>query len=57
MLVLSRTIDEKIIIRSGTERIEVQVVAVRGQKVRLGVIASKNVLVDREEIANAKEGK
>lgn len=51
MLVLSRKKGEEIKIGSG---IRVVVVAVLGGKVRLGVIAPKDVVVDRHEIAEAK---
>lgn len=51
MLVLSRKKGEEIEIGSG---IRVVVVAVLGDKVRLGVIAPREVPVDRGEIAEAK---
>lgn len=47
MLVLSRTKDESIIIG---DDIEVMVVDVRGDKVRLGIRAPKDVSVHREEV-------
>lgn len=47
MLVLSRKIDEKIIIG---EIIEVIVVDIRGDKVRLGITAPKEIKVYREEV-------
>jgi len=48
MLVLSRKKDEKIVIG---ETIEVMVVEIRGDKVRLGIKAPPEVAVHREEIA------
>lgn len=51
MLVLSRFTDEIIdILLPDGQRIEVQVVAVRGDKVRLGVTAPTNIEVHRREI-------
>lgn len=47
MLVLSRTIDESIMI---TDQIEIQIIDVRGSKVRLGITAPKNIAVHRKEI-------
>jgi carbon storage regulator len=47
MLVLSRTINESIIIG---DEIEVLIVGVRGDKVRLGITAPKNISVHRREI-------
>ncbi len=47
MLVLSRKIDESIIIG---ENIKVTLVEMRGDKVRLGIDAPKNVSVHREEV-------
>lgn len=47
MLVLSRQKDETIMI--GTD-VEVTVVDIRGDKVRLGVIAPKSIAVHRKEV-------
>lgn len=47
MLVLSRVPDESVVIG---ETIEVFVVSVRGEKVRLGIRAPKNVPVHRREV-------
>lgn len=55
MLVLSRKRDEKLIFTTATgERIEVQVVEIRGDKVRLGCCAADSVTIDREEVDDAK---
>lgn len=50
MLVLSRTRDEKIMIG---DQIEVVVVEVRGDKVRLGIKAPREVPVHRQEVYEA----
>ena len=52
MLILSRNIGE--VVRIGDD-IEVTVVAVHGHQVRLGINAPRDVVVDREEIANRKQ--
>ena len=50
MLILSRQKDETIIIG---DTIEVTVVDIRGDKVRLGVVAPKEVSVHRKEVYEA----
>ena len=50
MLVLSRQRDETIMIG---DDIEVTVVDIRGDKVRLGITAPKEVSVDRKEVYDA----
>lgn len=50
MLVLSRKRDEKIIIG---DNITITVLEVRGENVRLGIEAPKEVPVHREEVYNA----
>ena len=47
MLVLTRKVGEKIVI---AETVQVTVVAITGNKVRLGIEAPKEVTVDREEV-------
>jgi carbon storage regulator len=47
MLVLTRRINEEIVIG---DDIVVTVVAVQGEKVRLGIVAPRSVRVDRREI-------
>ncbi len=58
MLVLSRKKDEKILIgKKGdtlTAPIEIMVVETRGDKVRLGIEAQKDIRVDREEVYHAR---
>ena len=48
MLVLSRKIGQKIVLTGG---IELTVVEIRGDKVRLGLVAPKDVAVHRVEVA------
>lgn len=54
MLVLSRKKNESIIINND---ITVTVVEIRGDKVRLGIVAPKEVPVHRQEVYNAIHGK
>ena len=50
MLVLSRQKDESIIIG---DDVEITIVDVRGDKVRLGISAPKNITVHRKEVYEA----
>jgi carbon storage regulator len=54
MLVLSRKKNESIVINSD---ITVTVVEIRGDKVRLGIVAPKEVPVHRQEVFDAIHGK
>jgi carbon storage regulator len=54
MLVLSRKSNESIVINNN---IKVTVVEIRGDKVRLGIEAPKDIPVHREEIYNQINGK
>ena len=54
MLVLSRHRDESIIIG---DDIVITVVDIRGDKVRLGIVAPKDVPVHRQEVFDAIHGK
>ncbi len=54
MLVLSRKKDEKIIIG---DNIEIMVVEIQGDKVRLGIDAPREVTVHREEVYQAIQKK
>jgi carbon storage regulator len=47
MLVLSRKLDEAIVIEGG---IRIQVAAINGKQVRLAIQAPRSVRVDREEV-------
>ena len=53
MLVLSRKKDESIIINND---IVITIVEIRGDKVRLGIVAPKDVPVHREEVYEAIHG-
>jgi carbon storage regulator len=50
MLILSRKVDEKIMIG---EDISISIIEIRGDQVRIGVDAPKNVKVFRQEIFDA----
>jgi len=51
MLVLSRKINERLVIG---ENIVITIVNIRGDKVRIGIDAPKDVAVDRQEVAEKK---
>ena len=50
MLVLSRKLGEKIFIGEGPNAVEVTIVAIDGNKVRLGIVADREIPVHRGEI-------
>lgn len=50
MLVLTRKVDEGIIIG---DNIIIRVIAIEGNKVKLGIVANKDVSIVREEIIEA----
>ena len=50
MLILSRYRDESVIVTTVEGRIEITIMSVRGDKVRLGFVAPKSVTVHRKEI-------
>jgi len=50
MLVLGRKKNEQIVISSPSGEIRITLVAIRGDKVRLGFDAPKEVLIDRHEL-------
>lgn len=54
MLILSRKLNEQIVIRGN---IVVTVIAIRGNHVRLGVEAPREIPVNREEILNSPKQK
>jgi len=54
MLVLSRKKNESIVINND---VTVTVVEIRGDKVRLGIVAPKDVPVHRQEVYDAIHGK
>jgi carbon storage regulator len=53
MLVLSRKIGQEIVIGND---IRITVVAVQGEKVRIGVNAPKEIVVDRQETHEKRNG-
>jgi carbon storage regulator len=53
MLVLTRKVGEKVVIAG---HIQVMVVGITGNKVRLGIEAPKGVVVDREEVHRQRPG-
>ena len=57
MLVLSRKKNEKIIISVTSGDIEIVVVEIRGDKVRLGINAPKEIPVHRKEIKDQIDAK
>lgn len=52
MLVITRGIGQKVVIG---DDIEVQVLGVKGNQVRLGIKAPKDMIVDREEISQRRK--
>ena len=54
MLVLSRRKDESIMIG---EEVEIKIIDVRGNKIRLGITAPKSVSVHRKEVYQAIHSK
>ena len=57
MLILSRRVSECIKIGSGDQVITVMVVSVRGDNVRIGIEAPRDVPIHREEIWDVINGK
>ena len=57
-LVLSREVDQDIVIVAGKDRITIRVVGATKGKARLGIDAPAHITVDRKEVADriAKEG-
>jgi carbon storage regulator len=51
MLVLTRKVGDEIVIG---DNVRVTVVAVKGQQVRIGISAPKEVVVDRKEVAERR---
>ena len=52
MLVLSRKVGEEIVI---ADNIRVTVLSVHGDRVRLGILAPKEVVVDRQEVHDKRQ--
>jgi carbon storage regulator len=55
MLILTRNIGQAIIIGEGDDKAEVRILNIIGDKVKLGITASPQIPVDREEIYNKKQ--
>ena len=56
MLILTRRVNEKIVIETKSgEKIEVFPLAVNGSQIKIGVSASRDTAIDREEIAQRKK--
>jgi carbon storage regulator CsrA len=54
MLVLSRNVEESIIVTHPSGPVEIKVVKVLGGKVKLGINAPTDVIVDRKEVHDRK---
>ena len=50
MLVISRRVDEGVVLTVGDDRIDLRVVAIRGDMVRLGFTAPLEVTIHRGEV-------
>lgn len=55
MLVLSRKKDEEIILKIGEETIQISIVKIESHRARIGIEASKNVLILRGELVQSTE--
>lgn len=53
MLVLTRAKNEAIVIGEGHDAITVMVTDIKGNRVRLGVVAPRSIPVHRQEVAEA----
>ena len=56
MLVLMRRKGEQLVIDTGNEVIEVDVLGIFGNQIRMGIAAPKHVQVDRKEVYLRKKG-
>ena len=52
MLVLARKVGEVIVV---SDNIRITVVEIRGDKVRLGIVAPEKVIVDRQEVHEKRQ--
>lgn len=55
MLILTRRVNERIVIDTSDGQIVVAPLGVSGSQIKIGVDAPRNVAVNREEIAQAKK--
>lgn len=53
MLVLTRKVDECIIVGEGPLAVMIKIIDVRGDKVRVGIEADSSIPIHRKEIADA----
>lgn len=56
MLVLHRKLSEEIVIRFAGQQVVVKLVSVGGDGARIGVVADREVQVDRREVYERKQG-
>lgn len=56
MLCLSRRANEAIVIGRGDQRVEVLILSIRQDRVRLGITAPREIPIHRREIADRIEG-
>lgn len=52
MLILTRKIGESIVIGEGKEKVDITILNVRGNQIRVGINADKSISVHREEVFN-----
>jgi carbon storage regulator len=50
MLILSRKVGEKLIADTGDHIIEFMILGINGSQIKVGIVAPKDVTIDREEI-------
>jgi carbon storage regulator CsrA len=56
MLVLAREVNGKVVITVGGREVVVTVCAVRGNRVKIGIEADRDVGIRRDEVAERKAG-
>jgi len=56
MLILMRRKDETLVIQDGDDVVEINILGVFGNQVRLGIDAPQHVQVDRKEVYLRKKG-
>lgn len=53
MLVLSRLVNQEVVIGEGADAVRVMVIEIKGDKVRLGFAAPRHIPVNRDEVDRA----